>query len=81
MQAPWYSVRGSPADWPQKGTVRFVGYSTRYRSGLDLVLKNITLTVDAGTRVGVVGRTGAGVFIQAFRHAFVMAHKLQERVH
>ncbi|KAG0347383.1 hypothetical protein BG004_007885 [Podila humilis] len=46
--------------WPQQGAITFDNYSTRYREGLDLVLKNLTLTVKAGERVGVVGRTGAG---------------------
>lgn len=81
MQAAWRSVSGTPTNWPQQGAVRFVGYSTRYRPGLDLVLKNITLTIEAGARVGVVGRTGAGALIRLPRHPFVTSHKLQERAH
>ena len=46
--------------WPSKGSVEFVGYSTRYRSDFDLVLKKITFKVLSGEKVGVVGRTGAG---------------------
>ncbi|CAG2117894.1 unnamed protein product, partial [Medioppia subpectinata] len=46
--------------WPQKGCITFENYSTRYRDGLDLVLKKISLTINGGKRVGVVGRTGAG---------------------
>ncbi|KAG0330341.1 hypothetical protein BG000_011734 [Podila horticola] len=46
--------------WPQQGQITFDNYSTRYREGLGLVLKNLSLTVQAGERVGVVGRTGAG---------------------
>ncbi|KAG0031446.1 hypothetical protein BGZ81_001224 [Podila clonocystis] len=46
--------------WPQQGKITFDNYSTRYREGLSLVLKNLSLTVRAGERVGVVGRTGAG---------------------
>ncbi|XP_071113608.1 multidrug resistance-associated protein 1-like [Haliotis cracherodii] len=48
------------AGWPQQGVVRFLDYSTRYRQGLDLVLKCITCTVNSGEKVGIVGRTGAG---------------------
>ena len=48
------------ADWPSKGSVEFVGYSTRYRSDFDFVLKRITFKILAGEKVGVVGRTGAG---------------------
>ncbi|XP_046361919.2 multidrug resistance-associated protein 1-like [Haliotis rufescens] len=47
-------------DWPQTGVVKFLDYSTRYRDGLDLVLKGITCTVHSKEKVGIVGRTGAG---------------------
>jgi ATP-binding cassette, subfamily C (CFTR/MRP), member 1 len=49
-----------PVSWPPKGAVSFNGYSTRYRPGLDLVLKNINLSIKSHEKVGVVGRTGAG---------------------
>jgi ABC-type multidrug transport system fused ATPase/permease subunit len=48
------------ANWPSKGSVEFIGYTTRYRSDFDPVLKNITFKVLPGEKVGVVGRTGAG---------------------
>ncbi|ERF69196.1 hypothetical protein EPUS_01153 [Endocarpon pusillum Z07020] len=46
--------------WPAYGAVQFNNYSTRYREGLDLVLKDICLDIKAHEKVGVVGRTGAG---------------------
>ncbi|KAF8942793.1 hypothetical protein BGZ47_006115 [Haplosporangium gracile] len=46
--------------WPQVGKVEFVEYSTRYREGLDLVLKGISFTAEGGQKIGIVGRTGAG---------------------
>ncbi|OQR74348.1 multidrug resistance-associated protein 1-like [Tropilaelaps mercedesae] len=49
-----------PWDWPAYGEIVFEEYSTRYREGLDLVLRNISATVNAGEKVGIVGRTGAG---------------------
>lgn len=49
-----------PANWPSKGSVEFIGYSTRYRSDFDFVLKQITFKILPGEKVGVVGRTGAG---------------------
>ncbi|PAV78537.1 hypothetical protein WR25_09567 [Diploscapter pachys] len=49
-----------PVGWPNKGRVSLRDYSTRYRPGLELVLKNFTINVKAGEKVGVVGRTGAG---------------------
>lgn len=38
-------------------------YSTRYRSGLDLVLRDIVATIRPSERVGIVGRTGAGMML------------------
>ncbi|KAF9434303.1 Multidrug resistance-associated protein 1 [Entomortierella beljakovae] len=49
-----------PESWPREGRVEFRNYSTRYREGLDTVLKNISVTVQPGEKVGIVGRTGAG---------------------
>ncbi|KAF9354170.1 hypothetical protein BGX26_007997 [Mortierella sp. AD094] len=46
--------------WPQRGQISFNEYSTRYREGLDLVLKDVNVTVNGGERIGIVGRTGAG---------------------
>ena len=49
-----------PVSWPSKGAVSFDNYSTRYREGLDLVLKNVNLSIKSHEKIGVVGRTGAG---------------------
>ncbi|KAG0248614.1 hypothetical protein BGZ95_007976, partial [Linnemannia exigua] len=46
--------------WPQNGAIELKDYSVRYREGLDLVLKDINVTIQPGERVGIVGRTGAG---------------------
>ncbi|KAG0081531.1 hypothetical protein BGZ93_010781, partial [Podila epicladia] len=49
-----------PEKWPSEGRVEFRNYSTRYRQGLDLVIKNISFEVQPAEKVGIVGRTGAG---------------------
>uniref|UniRef100_A0A8C1IM72 ATP-binding cassette, sub-family C (CFTR/MRP), member 3 n=1 Tax=Cyprinus carpio TaxID=7962 RepID=A0A8C1IM72_CYPCA len=60
-EAPWIvKDKQPPPDWPPKGDVEFVDYSVRYREGLDLVLRNISLKVKGGEKIGIVGRTGAG---------------------
>nr|XP_045598881.1 multidrug resistance-associated protein 1-like [Procambarus clarkii] len=46
--------------WPEKGKIAFVNYETRYRPGLDLVLKGISFIVRPAEKIGIVGRTGAG---------------------
>jgi ATP-binding cassette subfamily C (CFTR/MRP) protein 1 len=49
-----------PKEWPQHGVVKFDNYQTRYRPGLDLVLKGISCDIMSGEKIGIVGRTGAG---------------------
>ncbi|EME39299.1 hypothetical protein DOTSEDRAFT_75126 [Dothistroma septosporum NZE10] len=46
--------------WPEKGEIDFDNVQMRYRAGLPLVLKGLTMKVRAGERIGIVGRTGAG---------------------
>ncbi|KAJ6634924.1 Multidrug resistance-associated protein 1, partial [Pseudolycoriella hygida] len=60
-EAPWkipYEVL--PKKWPEMGKIQFENYDLRYRKGLELILRNINLTINSGERVGIVGRTGAG---------------------
>ncbi|KAH9120699.1 hypothetical protein AeMF1_007245, partial [Aphanomyces euteiches] len=49
-----------PASWPEKGLIEFQNYSMRYREHLDLVLNDITFTVNGGEKIGICGRTGSG---------------------
>ncbi|XP_052898198.1 multidrug resistance-associated protein 1-like [Anopheles moucheti] len=46
--------------WPAQGKVEFKDYQIRYREGLDLVIRGISLNVRGGEKIGIVGRTGAG---------------------
>jgi len=66
-----YSILDTEADWnnggqeveeswPRQGRIELRNYSTRYREGLDLVLKNVNVIFQGGESVGIVGRTGAG---------------------
>ena len=52
------SVQGG--HWPSKGRIQIQNLQMRYREDLDLVLRNINLEFPAGSRIGVVGRTGSG---------------------
>ncbi|CAG7734589.1 unnamed protein product [Allacma fusca] len=60
QEAPWDLPEKKPAsDWPQYGEINFNNFETRYREGLDLVLKGVTCHIQPGEKVGIVGRTGA----------------------
>ena len=43
-----------------KGKINFENYSVRYRPDTPLILKNITLEIKPGEKIGVVGQTGSG---------------------
>lgn len=59
LQADWeIEETKPPANWPEEGKVQFKDYSTRYREGLDLVLKNVTLEIKSSEKLGICGRTG-----------------------
>ena len=47
-------------EWPEHGVIKFDNYQTRYREGLDLVLRGIDCKIGSTEKVGIVGRTGAG---------------------
>jgi len=49
-----------PPSWPSSGEIDFVQTKLRYRLGLPLVLKGLDIHIPARSKVGVVGRTGAG---------------------
>ena len=51
-QAEWVLPhQRPPATWPQTGEVTFNNYQTRYREGLELVLKGVTCTIKHGEKV------------------------------
>ena len=52
LKAPW-EIPGNdpPESWPNDGNVEFQNYSTRYRPGLDLVLKDVSLYLHSGEKV------------------------------
>lgn len=58
-EAPLHLTEVS-ATWPEKGRIVFDHAQMRYRDGLPLVLKGLSMDVRGGERIGIVGRTGAG---------------------
>ncbi|PIO52341.1 ABC transporter, ATP-binding protein, partial [Teladorsagia circumcincta] len=50
-----------PADsWPQLGRIDIRNVCLRYRTGLEPVLKDVSVSIASKEKVGIVGRTGAG---------------------
>ena len=61
QEAPYVlPENNTPENWPEYGVVKFDHYQTRYREGLELVLKDIDFESQSGEKIGIVGRTGAG---------------------
>jgi len=46
--------------WPRKGEIDFQNVALRYRPELPRVLKSLNLKIPGNSKVGIVGRTGAG---------------------
>lgn len=46
--------------WPSAGAIRFDKLRLRYRPELPLVLRGVDLDIQAGEKIGICGRTGAG---------------------
>ncbi|XP_056263511.1 multidrug resistance-associated protein 1 isoform X3 [Pseudoliparis swirei] len=60
-EAAWKHEPSSlPPGWPTNGCIDIRGLGLRYRHDLDLAIRNITIKIDQGEKVGIVGRTGAG---------------------
>lgn len=49
----------APKDWPADGAISFRGVTASY-DGARNVLKNLTLSIQAGEKIGICGRTGSG---------------------
>ncbi|XP_043955721.1 multidrug resistance-associated protein 1 [Gambusia affinis] len=60
-EAEWQHESPSiPPGWPTQGCIDIQGFGLRYRHDLDLAIRNITIVINGGEKIGIVGRTGAG---------------------
>ena len=53
-------IQTPPVEWPQDGRIEVNNLSLRYAPKLPRVIKNVSFIVDPRSKVGIVGRTGAG---------------------
>jgi ABC-type multidrug transport system fused ATPase/permease subunit len=49
-----------PPNWPLHGAISIKNIKVRYAAHLPLVLKDISFNIMAGSKVGIMGRTGSG---------------------
>ncbi|KAI9463349.1 ABC transporter [Lactarius psammicola] len=59
-----------PAPWPSNGKLEIHEAFLKYRPELPLVLKGLSMSVEGGEKIGIVGRTGAGkssIMVALFR--------------
>ncbi|CAF3640789.1 unnamed protein product [Rotaria sordida] len=60
-EAPWdIPEKKPPIDWPTTGEIQINKLSTKYRENLELVLQDITVNIQPGEKIGIIGRTGSG---------------------
>ncbi|MEQ2171002.1 hypothetical protein GOODEAATRI_006181, partial [Goodea atripinnis] len=50
-----------PYGWPKNGAIAFQEYKMRYRENTPIVLNGLDFLIQAGEKLGIVGRTGSGV--------------------
>ncbi|KAL3283196.1 hypothetical protein HHI36_006346 [Cryptolaemus montrouzieri] len=61
-ESPFESPPGNkpPRNWPEAGRLVFKNVFLRYAVDEEPVLKNLNIEIEAGEKIGIVGRTGAG---------------------
>ena len=63
---PGYSVQKKPPrDWPVEGRIEVKDVSLVYYSGGPSVLRDVNVSLAAGEKVGIAGRTGAGTLYES----------------
>ncbi|KAK7215079.1 hypothetical protein V2G26_003082 [Clonostachys chloroleuca] len=54
------SQTAAPPDWPSRGAVEIRNLAATYKDGTVTALKNITMSIKPGEKIGICGRTGSG---------------------
>lgn len=75
-EAPSHIPETAPSlNWPREGQIQFHEVEMCYRENLPLVLKKVTFTIKPREKIGIVGRTGSGIYILIYS-----IHKLYWRM-
>ncbi|XP_042910121.1 ATP-binding cassette sub-family C member 8 isoform X2 [Parasteatoda tepidariorum] len=73
-------LTGLPDKWPEFGAITFQNVVMKYDSNSDPVLKNVSLTIKAGEKVGICGRTGSGkssLIMALFRMVNIISGRIE----
>jgi len=54
------NVENLTSNWPARGSIEFKNYFVKYRPNLPHVIDNLSVSINSGEKVGIVGRTGSG---------------------
>uniref|UniRef100_A0A182NBW0 Uncharacterized protein n=1 Tax=Anopheles dirus TaxID=7168 RepID=A0A182NBW0_9DIPT len=54
------SYKSVPISWPLRGDIVYESVSLRYENQKENIITNLNLTIPAGQRLGICGRTGSG---------------------
>uniref|UniRef100_A0A182WGN4 Uncharacterized protein n=1 Tax=Anopheles minimus TaxID=112268 RepID=A0A182WGN4_9DIPT len=55
-----FSYKSVPISWPLRGVIVYEDVSLRYENQKENIITNLNLTIPAGQRLGICGRTGSG---------------------
>lgn len=55
-----HETQNPPLTWPSEGSITFQNATMAYAPTASPILRNITLSIPAGSKLGVCGRTGSG---------------------
>ena len=53
-------THGVPENWPEQGAIEIKNVSASYKPNSDLVIRNLNLSILAGEKIGICGRSGSG---------------------
>lgn len=64
----YFNSSNLPLNWPSVGNINIKNLIVSYREDLPIIIRNLTVNFEAGKKIGIIGRTGAGksTIFQAF---------------